>query len=141
MVRTVHGLLAMRCHKILIVEDDDAIRTTLVNLLATEGYEAVPAHHGKEALELLKNRKEDPCLIITDLMMPEMDGWELIRLLKEQDIVVMIPLVVMTAGVGGPDHGKQVIKKPFSLDTIIKVVKEHCGPPNNGRVTEAQTFL
>jgi CheY-like chemotaxis protein len=55
----------------------------LIDLLASEGYEVVPARHGKEALELLKNRKEDPCLILTDLMMPEMDGWEFITFLME----------------------------------------------------------
>jgi CheY-like chemotaxis protein len=132
----------MHCHKILVVEDDDAIRATLIDLLASEGYEAVPAHHGKEALALLKDRKEDPCLILTDLMMPEMDGWELITFLKAQDIVITIPVVVMTAGTTDKvPHARKVIKKPFNLESVVALVKEHCGPPNGGPITKAQTSL
>jgi len=132
----------MHCHKILVVEDDDSIRSTLVDILVSEGYEAVPARHGKEALELLRGRKEDPCLIITDLMMPEMDGWGLITSLMKQDIVITIPVVAMTAG---PDlhvpHVRRVIKKPFNLETVVALVKEHCGEPNGGSITKAQTSL
>jgi CheY-like chemotaxis protein len=131
----------MHCHKILVVEDDDAIRSAVVDLLALEGYEAVPAHHGKEALELLKERREDPCLILTDLMMPELDGWELIRLLEKQDIIITIPVVVMTAGLTGRLPVKRVIKKPFNLETILALVKEYCGSPSGGPITEPQSSL
>lgn len=132
----------MRCHKILVVEDDENIRSTLVDLLASEGYEVVPARHGKEAMDLLKDRKEDPCLILTDLMMPEMDGWELITFLKGHDIIVTIPVVAMTAGIGDKiPHVKKVIKKPFSLESVVALVKDHCGEPNDGPITKAQTFL
>lgn len=131
----------MRCQKILVVEDDDSIRLMLVSLLASEGYEAVPAHHGREALEILKNRKDDPCLILTDLMMPEMDGWELITFLREKDILITIPIVAMTAGPINPAPVKQVIKKPFNLEKVLELVREHCGSPNGGPVTETQTSL
>ena len=132
----------MHCHKILVVEDDDGIRETLVDLLAYEGYEAVPARHGKEARALLIDRREDPCLILTDLMMPEMDGWELITFLQEQDIVITIPVIVMTAcGHEKVPHAKKVIKKPFNLESVVALVKGHCGEPNGGPITKAQTFL
>lgn len=135
-------LIGMRCHKILVVEDDDAIRMSLVVLLASEGYEAVPAHHGKEALELLRDRREDPCLIITDLMMPEMDGWELISYLKKQDIIITIPVVAMTASeTQGVSGVKRVIKKPFNIDAVVALVKEHCGEPNDGPIAVDQTHL
>jgi CheY-like chemotaxis protein len=114
---------------------------TLVDLLASEGYEVVPAHHGKEALALLKERKEDPCLILTDLMMPEMDGWEMMRLLKDQDIVITIPIVVMTAGSTDRVREKRVIKKPFNLETVVALVKENCGAPNGGAITKVQIAL
>ena len=132
----------MHCHKILVIEDEDDIREAVVNLLALEGYEAVPAHHGKEALELLKDRLEDPCLILTDLMMPEMDGWELIKILREQDILITIPVVVMTASeTKNVSSAKKVIKKPFDLPALISLVKEHCGEANDGPITKPQTFL
>lgn len=131
----------MHCHKILVVEDDAAIQEALVFILASEGYEVVLADHGREAIELLKDRKEDPCLILTDLMMPEMDGWEFIKLLNEQDVVVTIPIVVMTAGLTNKSHGKKIVKKPFNLETVLKLVQEHCGPPNDGPVVAAQTSL
>ena len=128
------------CHKILVVEDNDEIRETLIDLLAFEGYQAVPAHDGKEALALLADRQEDPCLIITDLMMPIMDGWELMKLIKEQDMVITIPLIVMTASNARPD-GKRVIKKPFNLEAVVALVKEHCGSPDGGPVTGEETSL
>jgi CheY-like chemotaxis protein len=132
----------MHCHKILVVEDDDAIRTTLVELLALEGYEVVPAHHGKEALELLRDRKEDPCLVITDLMMPKMDGWELMRCLEEQDVLISIPVIVMTASESTHrGRARQLIKKPFNLDTVVELVRQHCGLPNDGPVTKSETSL
>lgn len=131
----------MHCHKILVVEDDESIRETLVDLLASEGYKVVPAHHGKEALKLLKEREEDPCLILTDLMMPEMDGLELIKLLKEQDFIITIPIVVMTASTRDKVPHSRVIKKPFNLESVIALVKEHCGHPDDGPVTKSQTAL
>jgi CheY-like chemotaxis protein len=132
----------MRCHTILVVEDDDDIRGTLVELLASEGYEAVPARHGKDALTLIANRTEDPCLILTDLMMPEMDGWELITFLKEQDFVITIPIVAMTAGVDDKvPRVRKVIKKPFNMESVVALVREYCGAPNDGPITKPQTFL
>jgi CheY-like chemotaxis protein len=131
----------MNCHKILVVEDDDDIRTTLIELLASEGYHAVPAHHGKEALELMKDRKEDPCLILTDLMMPEMDGWELMAILNELDVVITIPVVVMTAGLTNRILGTRIIKKPFNLEMVVALVREKCGAPNHGPVTKAEVSL
>ena len=76
-------------------------------------------------------------------MMPEMNGWELITFLKTQDIVITIPVVVMTASeTCKPDPCvKKVIKKPVNLESVIALVKEHCGPPNDGPITKAQTFL
>jgi len=102
----------------------------------------VPARHGKEALGLLRDRKEDPCLILTDLMMPQMDGWEFLGALEAQDVVITIPVVVMTATSSDrlpPD--KRIIKKPFNLDTVVALVKENCGLPNGGPITKAQTSL
>lgn len=132
----------MHCHKILIVEDDKEISSSLIDLLSSEGYEVVPAYNGLEAIELLKDRKEDPCLILTDLMMPKMNGWELIEILSAKDVVISIPVVVMTACNPGkiPD-GKKVVKKPFNLDIVVALVKDHCGKPNDGPVTKDQTSL
>ena len=132
----------MHCHKILIVEDDKEISSALIDLLSSEGYEAVPAYNGLEAIELLKDRKEDPCLILTDLMMPKMNGWDLIKTLYTKDVVITIPVVVMSASANSkmPD-GKKVIKKPFNLDIVLSLVKEHCGNPNGGPITKDQTSL
>jgi CheY-like chemotaxis protein len=74
-------------------------------------------------------------------MMPEMDGWEMMRLLKDQDVVITIPIVVMTAGSTDRVREKRVIKKPFNLETVVALVKEHCGAPNDGAITKAQIAL
>jgi CheY-like chemotaxis protein len=131
----------MHCSKILIVEDDECILYALVELLAEEGYEVIPAHHGKEALKILQDRKEDPCLIITDLMMPEMDGFELMKILQELDIVISIPIVVMTASNSNASNGKQLIRKPFNLEVVVQTVKKHCGDPKTGKSLSSQTVL
>ena len=114
---------------ILVIEDDDAIRETLQEALAMEGYEVLLAANGKEALDIIHDGAR-PGLALLDLMMPVMDGW---HFLEELD--VHVPIVVVSAYV----HGAKTMTaaallrrpvgfmtKPINLDTLLEVVRTYC---------------
>jgi putative two-component system response regulator len=81
--------------RILVVDDETAIRNGLVYLLRRERYTALEAKDGREALEIVYSRKPD--LILLDLMMPEVDGLEVCRKLKASEDTRLIPVVMITA--------------------------------------------
>lgn len=115
--------------RILIIEDDYDIRETFKQLLELEGYEVMTAANGKEGLETLK-RMQRPCVILLDLMMPVMNGWEFLNAQKNDPALADIPVVVVTAA--GKDKEKSVdaagyIKKPVELQALLDTVKQYCG--------------
>ena len=79
--------------RILVVEDDCELRTLFSRVLARHGYQTLEAGNGQEALDLLDNEYID--LIISDIMMPVMDGYELVHSLREVNIT--IPVLMITA--------------------------------------------
>ena len=125
------------CKSILIVEDEHSIREILQLLLETEGYPVVCAENGRDALTQLE-RLDHPCLILCDLMMPVMNGWDFIAEMKKDKLhgFAVIPIVVVSAAgdhavaTRGPVDG--YIKKPFELNLLLKVVQHYCGAPSKG---------
>jgi CheY-like chemotaxis protein len=108
--------------KLLIVDDEVAILEALTDILSVEGYEVATAANGAEGL---KNVHEDrPDLILLDLMMPVMDGQEMLRRLKDDPALRAIPVVVMSAGrVSKADlQGSRFLAKPFELDDLLDTV-------------------
>jgi CheY-like chemotaxis protein len=83
--------------RILVVDDDDDIRESIVGILALRGFRAEGAAHGKAALEKLRRDEPLPSLIVTDLAMPVMDGWRLIEEMKSDPRLASIPCVVFSA--------------------------------------------
>jgi twitching motility two-component system response regulator PilH len=81
--------------RILIVEDEKVVRENLSELLSEIGYGIFTAAHGKEALDIIEREKMD--LIITDLLMPEMSGMDLIYNLKKNENTKKIPIIVLSA--------------------------------------------
>jgi CheY-like chemotaxis protein len=112
---------------VLVVDDDDGIRETLCELLEEEGYSTVAAANGQEALACLRERI--PCLILLDLMMPVMDGWEFHRRLQAQALVPSVPVVVITAAGDRATRSipdVEVLAKPVRLETLLQLVARHC---------------
>ncbi len=114
--------------KILIVEDDKLIRHSLFEILTFEGFECIEADSGADALEKLKDTIPD--LIISDIMMPEIDGYELFQKVKEKQATMFVPFLFLTAkadelsvrkgmNLGVDDY----IKKPFNLEDLLISVK------------------
>jgi DNA-binding response OmpR family regulator len=112
---------------ILLVEDDDDIRETLADLLRAEGFDVEGARDGVEALEVLSFGKRPPCLVLLDLMMPNLNGWQLLEIMRKDDRMLAIPVVIMTAARDDMvPNGVRYIRKPTSFDAILAAVKENC---------------
>jgi CheY-like chemotaxis protein len=112
---------------ILIVEDDFAIRETVVDALEGEGFEVTCAANGEEALRQLADGSAPPCVILLDLMMPVMDGWAFRSAQQRDPRISAIPVVVLSAGAGAEYTLDRLdpaafLPKPFELDRLLDVV-------------------
>ena len=118
--------------RILVVEDDDDVRSAVCESLDAEGYEVIAAANGVQALERLRSGAP-PRLIVLDLMMPMMNGWQFRTAQRADPAFAGIPVIVMSA-VGG-DHVEAVqplaavafLRKPFDLDTLLETVRRNVG--------------
>lgn len=117
---------------ILVVDDEDPIRELVTGLLEDEGYRVVGARHGAHALELAL--AEPPALVLTDLMMPIMDGATLCRRLKDYPQTQTVAVVVMTASgraAAEASGAAAYITKPLDLDALLELVARHAEPSAN----------
>lgn len=114
---------------VLVVEDDYAIREATIDLLTFEGYEAIGAGNGKEAMDKLHELGDSkPCLILLDLMMPVMDGWDFLAAQRCSAHAADIPVCVVTA-VTDPQRAPDVkhrLGKPLDVDALLNVVNMYC---------------
>ncbi|MBU8921988.1 MAG: response regulator [Bacteroidales bacterium] len=119
----------MKKGKVLVVDDEVNITQILEFSIGSEGYEVLTASNGEEAID--KARREQPDLIILDIMMPRIDGYEACRILKANPITKNIPVVLLTAK--GRDIDKRLgyevgasdyIIKPFSPNKLIERIHE-----------------
>ena len=114
------------------MEDDDELRIALKDSLVAEGYEVATASNGAEALEVLrKDHAKPPSVILLDLMMPVMNGWQFITAQKDDPKIARIPVVVLSA-VGShvqnvaPLDVAAFMRKPFELDQLLETIHQHC---------------
>ena len=114
---------------ILVVDDDEAIREALADLLADKGYDVSLAANGKQALEICQSRPA-PDLILLDLMMPVMDGADFIRVKDANRELSHVPVCVMTAFAAAkiPATSSFVLRKPLGSADFFAVVKRFCRP-------------
>jgi CheY-like chemotaxis protein len=122
---------------VLVVEDNDDIRDAIGEILENEGYTIALAEDGARALELLAELPR-PCLLLVDLIMPRLDGWELVNALSRDDRLATIPVVVMSA-MSNPATvpERPTLKKPIDLEILLQIVREHCcGERNPGPAPE-----
>jgi two-component system, chemotaxis family, chemotaxis protein CheY len=117
---------------ILVVDDDPDILDALSEILEAEGYEVDRARHGQEALSRLDQRHPD--LILLDLMMPVMDGWEFAQALRRREDGAQVPVVVLSADRQAGAKARVVgarafLAKPFELNELLRVVSESVPQP------------
>ena len=116
---------------VLVVEDESDALESIVELLESEGYHAVGAHNGQEALDALRAGLH-PRLILLDLKMPVMDGWDFCAVLAGDRDLAEIPIAIVTASASLPtlparrrDAGFFV--KPINFDRLLRTVRQICG--------------
>lgn len=116
--------------KILVIDDNVVVRNTIVQMLETEGYQVVSAEDGRRGLNMF--RTERPDLVITDIIMPEKEGIETIRDIREECANAKIIAISGGGRIGNADFlriarqlgASDVIAKPLDPDHFISVVRE-----------------
>lgn len=119
----------MKNNRVLIVEDDDVIRECLNEVLESDGYVCYQAANGDEAINLL-NKIDIPSIILTDVMMPVMDGPTFITKIKQDERFIRIPVIYFSAiaQTGPQPFATRFIKKPVDLEKLTAAIKECCEP-------------
>lgn len=119
-----HGL-------VLVVDDDQAVREALQQALELDDRPTAIAPDGKKALEWL-HQHGPPALILLDLMMPVMDGWQVLEQLREDERLRRVPIVILTAF--GRELGTAaqfpILRKPVELQELLDVVGRYRDPPS-----------
>jgi len=114
--------------RILVVEDDADVRETLRDVLEMEGFQVDMAVNGRDALQALE-ATDAPCLILLDLMMPVMNGWEFLEVIRgREDLDGSIPITVLSAVdfMEAGHYGCRLMGKPPDIDSLIQMANEHC---------------
>jgi CheY-like chemotaxis protein len=116
---------------VMIVEDEADARDAMVELIAGEGFSAVGAVHGQEALDMLKSGTR-PALILLDLKMPVMDGWGFCEALAADERLASIPVAILTASaiydsLPHRRNGAGLFTKPVDFQRLLALVRRFCG--------------
>ena len=120
---------------VLIVEDDPDTREMIATLLTTQGFYAVGAEDGLEALHLLRTVRHRapsaPCLVLLDLTMPRLGGHEFRRAQLNDPILAGIPIAVMSGATDATERAVTLgavatLTKPIDLDVLVEVVRRYC---------------
>jgi CheY-like chemotaxis protein len=116
---------------ILIVDDDHGLRATLSAVLEDEGYTVVTAFDGRDALE--KIEAAPPALMLLDIGMPRMDGYELVEELERRGLRTRIPVLVVTADGRAEEKARRVgaqgwVAKPFTIEGLTAQVSRALAP-------------
>jgi CheY-like chemotaxis protein len=117
---------------ILVADDDEATRRSLTTLLASVGFTVLAAADGREALEALRHQPP-PDLVLLDLVMPHLDGWQLLREKSQDPDLASIPVVVVS-GVAEPDRQagslgvRAQLQKPVAFDQLLAVIESLVTP-------------
>jgi CheY-like chemotaxis protein len=118
-------------HQIFVVEDEEMIRDSIVEFLGDNGYQAIGAADGLEAMQKLAAADALPCLILLDLMMPVMDG----RSFREQQLntpaLAAIPVVLFSAYRDLAKTASELnvaghLTKPLKLGDLLQTIQRHC---------------
>jgi CheY-like chemotaxis protein len=115
--------------RVLIVEDNEVTRDVMALILQSDGYQVSTAANGRSALERLRGG-ERPCVILLDLMMPVMDGWQFREEQRRDGALADIPVVVCTAAGESAQKAAlgaaELLNKPVEADDLLAAVRRHC---------------
>ena len=125
-VPKVSGKVPLGSSTVLLVEDHPDVRDMMALALQFAGHRVVTAANGRDALQLL--RKERPCVILLDLMMPVMDGWQFCAALEQDPELGRVPLVVISAlaDMAARMPAAEHLSKPVDIDRMLELVDRFC---------------
>jgi CheY-like chemotaxis protein len=128
---------------IVVVDDDDDVREMVCTTLNNEGYCTIGSSNGRETLDLLEASSERPLLIILDLTMPVMDGWEFLLKIDDDPELHKIPVALMSAhpsilrafDADREEHGfaRLLLPKPLNMPRLLSIVRGVCHPSGTFR--------
>jgi CheY-like chemotaxis protein len=123
------------CLSILIADDNDGVRETLVSALKSRGYQAFGVRNGREALKVLPTLKV-PTLVFLDLMMPLLNGWDLLELWSQEPNYKNNKVVTISAvnPKSRPDQRAPIgisgsLQKPLTISAVLQIVRRFCEDP------------
>jgi excisionase family DNA binding protein len=108
---------------VLVIDDDPLVRESLADFLDDNGYDALLASNGAEALALLESSSPQPSLIILDLGMPKLNGWQFREKQSSNPRIASIPVIVVTAVASANVTGATVLRKPLRLGALTKAMQ------------------
>ncbi len=115
-------------HTVLLIEDEEDLRETMREFLELNGYPVVAVTDGQQALDEIGSIP-DLGLVLLDLIMPRMNGWDFITKLRAQAAYQDTPVVVHSSAPGDPPKGVAgMLRKPIQIERLLAVVEEFCAP-------------
>jgi CheY-like chemotaxis protein len=113
-------------HTILVVEDDKELREMMREALELNGYAVATAPEGQAALDVIAGI-EHLCLVLLDLLMPGMNGWDFFKEMRARPELADVPVIVHTsAPASAPQGVTRVLMKPMDLARLLEVVRQYC---------------
>ena len=121
----------MGTKKVLLVEDDLDVRDLLQDFLEAKGYDVIPAGTGKQALDfLMLDGGSPPDIVILDLMMPLVTGWQVLERMRNHPLLARVPVVVLTAATADkPSGASALVRKPFHPDLLVETMQTYLQNP------------
>jgi CheY-like chemotaxis protein len=111
---------------VLIVEDEEDLREMMREALELNGYRVVTASEGVDALAKLAHIQA-PCLILLDLLMPGMNGWDFYENVRKRPELAAVPVIVHSSAPSRAPQGvTRVLQKPLGIDRLLSTVQEYC---------------
>jgi len=113
-------------HTVLLVEDEEELRETMREALELNGYDVVAAQDGQAALDEL-DRIEHICMILLDLFMPRMNGWDFLTQMRLRPDMAEVPVIIHSSAANQAPAGvTRVLQKPLEFERLLSVVREFC---------------
>ena len=113
-------------HTVLVVEDEEDLREMMRDALELNGYHVVTAHDGQQAFDEIA-RIDELCLVILDLLMPGMNGWDFYEQMRKRSELASVPVVIHSSAPDNASAGvTRVLQKPMELSRLLSVVQEYC---------------
>lgn len=117
-------------HRVLVVDDFEATREAIVSMLASKGFDAIGAASGPIALDLFQAGMR-PCVVLLDVRMPGMEGWEVWERMKAHPELESTPVVILSADAADDVRARSVgirefLRKPIGGSELVAAVERHC---------------